>query len=229
VTLEEIVRSVYPGHSFPGQIVGGPTWVRSDRWEIIAKTDPGRSNDEIREMARALLAERFQLSLHIETRELPAYLLVRARDDGALGPGLSVPDIDCDAYRTAQRRGEPLPSAPVGGRLPCVATIMGSRSSPTGRGSRLTAGGTTINGITTLIAEQIGRPVVDATGLDQLFDIELEFSARPLSASPSAASVDDDGPSIFEAIQNQLGLKLESGRASVDVLVIDRVEPPSPD
>jgi uncharacterized protein (TIGR03435 family) len=96
-------------------------------------------------------------------------------------------------------------------------------------GSRLTAGGTPISGITTLLADMVGRPVVDETGLKQSFDIELEFSARPLSASPLAASNPDGGPSVFEAIQSQLGLRLTPGRASVEVLVIDSVERPTPD
>lgn len=83
---------MYPDYFLPGLIVGGPSWVSTDLFEITAKTDPARSNDEMREMARALLAERFQLSLHVEKRELPVYFLVRARHDAKLGPGLRVPE-----------------------------------------------------------------------------------------------------------------------------------------
>lgn len=225
-SLEQILRAVYPGHDAPGQIVGGPSWVRTRQWEINAKTGPDRSNGERLAMARALLAERFQVSLHVETREMPAYRLTLARQDGTLGPGLRVPTIDCDEYRAAQQRGASLPPPPIQDRLPCAAVIMNSNLSP--RLLRLTAGGTPVSGITALIANAVGRPVVDATALTRPFDVELEFSGRPLSVDPSAAA-GDDGPSMFEAIQTQLGLRLESGQAPVDVLVIDRAELPTPD
>jgi len=226
--LEDIIRSAYPDFALPGQIVDGPSWLTTDRFEIIAKTDSTRTNDEMRAMVRALLSERFQLSLHFEMREMPVYFLVRARDDGKLGPGLRIPEVDCDKYRAAKARGEPLPQVPVraADRLPCTATIMNSRLSSTGRGTRITAGGTTISGITSLIALLVSRPVVDQSGLTQPFDIEVEFSIRPLSADPSVAL---DLPSIFDAMQAELGLKLQSGRAPVNVLVIDRVERPTPD
>jgi len=87
-----------------------------------------------------------------------------------------------------------------------------------------------VSGITTLIANVIDQPVIDATGLKEPFDIELEFAALPLSAAPSAdLTPRNDGPSILEALQSQLGLKLESRKVSVEVLVIDHVERPSPD
>ena len=229
--LENIIRRVYPGHLFPGQIVGGPSWVRTDWWDIQARTDPSRSNDEKRAMARQLLAERFRLAVHVETREMAGYALVRARPDDPLGPGLRTPAVDCDAYRAAQQKGEPLPPTPPQrdqDRLPCVAIKIFSLLSP--GGSRITAGGTPVSGITTLIANVVNQPVIDATGLKEPFDIELEFSESPLSAAPSAdLTRRNEGPSIFQAVQSQLGLKLESRRVSVEVLVIDHVERPSPD
>jgi uncharacterized protein (TIGR03435 family) len=196
--------------------------VRSDWWDIVAKTDPDRSNDEIGAMVRALLADRFKLSVHTEKREMSVYRVVHARDDRTLGPGLRRPEIDCDAYRAAQRKGEPPPLGRPAERLPCVVNIV-----PGFPGARLTAGGTTINGITSLLARELGRPVIDATGLSQPFDIDMVFSSRALTATPDATP--DERSSIFEAMQQQLGLKLEAGRADVDVLVIDRVERPTPD
>jgi uncharacterized protein (TIGR03435 family) len=227
-TLDQLIRTLYPGHGFAGQIVGSPSWLSGDRFEIIAKTEPERSNEEMRAMARALLADRFQLSMHAEMRELPAYVLVRARSDGTLGPGLRAPEVDCDAYRAAQEKHEPLPPTPVryGDRLPCVATIMSGHESS--GGLRLTAGGTRISGILALLANQVGRPVVDGTGLSQPFDIELPYSAlRPLTVEAPPPAPDAGLLPIREAIQSQLGLKLEEGTAPVEVLVIDRVERPS--
>ena len=89
---------------------------------------------------------------------------------------------------------------------------------------RITAGGKRIADVLSLLAIQVGRPVVDRTGLTDLFDIELQYNSRPLSTS-----ADDRGPQIFVAIEEQLGLKLQPGTANLEVLTIDRVEPPSPD
>ena len=109
--------------------------------------------------------------------------------------------------------------------MPPDLEFTGERFVPGAPGARLTAGGTTINGITSLLASQVGRPVIDATGLSQPFDIDVVFSTGALT--PSATP--DERSSIFEAMQQQLGLKLEAGKADVDVLVIDRVERPTPD
>jgi uncharacterized protein (TIGR03435 family) len=230
-TVERMIRALYPAFVLPGQITGGPSWVTTDMFDIAAKTDPARTADDIRAMARALLAERFNLAVRIEQRELPGYMLVVARRDRRLGPGLRPPAIDCDAYRAARARGEPMPKELMvaGTRLPCVATVMPvlpQHQVVPGTNMRLTAGGRTISSLVLMIANQVGRPVVDRTGLTQLFDVEVQFSDRPLTAG---VPVGDEGPRFMTALEEQAGLKLEEGRAMVDVLVIDRVERPSPD
>jgi uncharacterized protein (TIGR03435 family) len=229
--LTFMIRALYPDHSLPGQIVGAPAWAGTDMFEIIAKTDPSRTPDEMRLMARALLAERFKLALHTEMRDVPAYMLVLAREDRKPGAGLSAPAIDCDAYRAAVARGERTPSGPnpFGDRLHCAAVVMPAmdhtRRVP-GADTRLTAGGTPIAGVLNLIANQVRRPVIDRTGLTGVFDIELQFTSRPLAAS--AADDAESGPAFITALREQLGLKLEEGTAAVEVIVIDRAEPPSP-
>ena len=228
-TVFGLIRTLYPGHLLPGQIIG-PDWIGTDFYHIEARGLPSSSDDDLREMARKLLADRFKLTLHVEKRELPAYMLVLARTDGRLGPGMTKPAIDCDAYRAAKARGENPPPDPTRkrffDRLPCVSTVM-----PTGDETRvipgarvrLTAGGATIAGIIELLSRELGRPVVDATGLTQPFDIEVQYSVGPPRPDQEA------GPPLRSALTDQLGLRLQDSRATVDVLVIDRIERPTPD
>ena len=228
-TVSGLLRTLYPGHLLPGQIVG-PDWIGTEFYDINARAGASSSADDLREMARRLLADRFKLAVHIEKRELPAYTLVLARADGRLGPGMTKPAIDCDAYRAAQARGEKPPPDPTRkrffDRLSCVSTVM-----PTGDETRvipgarvrITAGGATIASVIEILSRELGRPVVDATGLMQQFDIEVQYSVGP--PRPDQES----GPPLRSALADQLGLRIQDSRAAVDVLVIDRIERPTPD
>ena len=228
-TVFGLIRTLYPGHLLPGQIIG-PDWIGTDFYHIEARGLPSSSDDDLREMARKLLADRFKLTLHVEKRELPAYMLVLARTDGRLGPGLTKPAIDCDAYRAAKARGEnPAPDPTrrqFADRLSCVSTVMPlfdqSRVIP-GATVRITAGGTTLKGIIEILSRELGRPVVDATGLTQQFDVEVQYSVGPPRPDQEA------GPPLRSALTDQLGLRLQDSRATVDVLVIDHIERPTPD
>ena len=174
-------------------------------------------------MAQVLLAERFKLALHQERRELPAFVLVR-REDGKLGSGLKPPTVDCTAFRA----GGPLPKDSTlqqyADRLPCGLTVLPvfdqTRVVP-GADTRLTAGDVPIERILTPLGTYLKRPVVDRTGLTQHFDVELQFFMG--AVRPDVES----GPPIRAAIKQQLGLDVQDGRASVDVLVIDHIEGPS--
>jgi uncharacterized protein (TIGR03435 family) len=225
-----LIQALYPGYSFPGEIVGGPEWATTEPYDITARAAATASPADMRAMAQALLAARFKLVMHKEMRELPIYRLVTARQDGRPGPGLTTPAIDCEAYRSARQRGEPLPVDPTrkqyADRLPCVTVVMPvfdhTRVIP-GAASRLTAGGTTISGILGLLSRELGRRVIDQTGLTQTFDIELQYSDTVPRVN------EESGPPLRAAITEQLGLKLEESRMPVEVLVIDRIERPSPD
>jgi uncharacterized protein (TIGR03435 family) len=228
-TVFGLLRTLYPGHLLPGQIIG-PDWIGTAFFDINARGTPTSSADDLREMARRLLADRFKLALHIEKRELPAYTLTVARTDGRLGPGMTKPAIDCDAYRAAKARGENPPPDPTRkrffDRLSCVSTVM-----PTGDETRvipgarvrITAGGATIASIIEILSRELERPVVDATGLTQQFDIEVQYSVGPPRPDQEA------GPPLRSALADQLGLRVQDGRATVDVLVVDRIERPTPD
>jgi uncharacterized protein (TIGR03435 family) len=207
------------------QIVGQPGWVDTDRYDVIASGDPsspplagpGNPISPMQLMLRTLLADRFQMTSHLETREMPIYELVIARSDGHLGKRLERMSIDCSGPRAG---GPPLPRA--GERPPCRLFVT-----PTS----MAAGGVTLSQLAAVLGAQVGRQVVDRTGLTGLFGFNLEFRAEPFAAVGAAPpgplpSPNADAPSLFTALEEQLGLKLQPRRGPVSVLVIDRLERP---
>jgi uncharacterized protein (TIGR03435 family) len=219
------------------QLVGGPSWLDTDRFDIVAKTPDGALPDQVSMMLQSLLTERFRLAVHKETRDAPTYALVMARGDGRLGRQLTRSTVDCTAIIAARRaaRGQSPPQVPPNpppaGERPVCSTRMMARSGPAG-GIMLNilAGGTTMANLAELISSSVGRMVVDRTGLQGEFDVDLQFAPERLSANPAGSAAQlDDAPSFFTALQEQLGLKLESTKGPVDVLVIDHVEQPTPD
>lgn len=232
VPLRMLIRQAYQLQDF--QVVGGPGWISSDRFDVVAKaegnlppTPPGGPPGPLQLMLRALLAERFSLVVHADTRELPTYALVHARTDKRLGPQLRRSDINCAQMAGARGRGgaQAVPPQP-GGRPQC-----GIRIGP----GQLSAGGIPLAQFATALSQFVQRVIVDQTGLSDSFDVDLSWTPdqTPQGTLPPGAPplppIDPNGPSIFTAVQEQLGLKLESQRGSVSVLVIDRVEQPTPD
>jgi uncharacterized protein (TIGR03435 family) len=227
-TFVMMLRAAYAGFSLPGQVVGGPAWIDSERFEVQAKAAEGEpSGEQMTMMLRRLLAERFALEVHIERRELDVYALVLARSDGRLGPGLREAAVDCQALAAARERGEAPPEAPPApGQRPDCGRLETIRAGV----RRVLMGGAPIASVAGAIQSAAGRPVLDRTGLTGEFDVDLEFAREggPQPA-PRAAAAADPAPSVFTALQEQLGLKLESRTEIVDVLVIDQVEMPTPD
>jgi uncharacterized protein (TIGR03435 family) len=219
------------------QLVGGPSWLTGEHFDMVAKLQgdpafgpPGSGPDPIQRAMQALLADRFQLKIHHETREMDIYALVMAKPGGAPAAGLKKSDIDCVEMAKA-RRGQPPPQGPPpipagGGPIPC--SIMGSPG-------MIRVGGFPISQITSMLGGMTGRMVVDRTGLTGNWEFVLSF-APPQGGPPQGAQLppgvpaaDPDAPSIFTAIQEQLGLKLESTKGPVDVMVIDAIEHPTED
>jgi uncharacterized protein (TIGR03435 family) len=209
------------------QIVGGPSWLGSDRFDIAAKVggdlpaDVQSLTKQMPAILRALLEDRFKLKTHMETREQLIYALVKARTDGRLGPGLLTSAIDCVALER-QRAENPATGAPVPpGSSPCTWKIGSGRFSATGD---------PISDLASMLSSAVAGVVVDQTGLAGTYDIQLRWmpSGRLTAAVPDATSV-PDAPDIFTAVQEQLGLKLDSTKGPVDVLVIDHVERPTED
>lgn len=104
-TLRMLIRQAY-GTEYPrdGQIIGGPGWLDTQRFDIIAKMAPGTSADDMREMVRGMLADRFALKVRTDKREMPVYALILAREDGRLGPRMKKLDGDCDDIRARRER-----------------------------------------------------------------------------------------------------------------------------
>ena len=216
----------------PQQLAGGPSWLETDRFDITAQaegnispTPPGGPPGPAQLMMQRLLAERFGLVVHTESRELPVYALTVARRDGQLGPNIKPAGRDCVALMTQAPGGVPV-QAP---RLPDGRPGCGIlRNNATGK---VLAGGTTMAMLaSTMLTGPAGRIVVDRTGLTGAYDFDLEFAmdAAPGAApAPDAATAVSDRPSLFTAIEEQLGLKLQATRAPIAVTVIDRVMPPT--
>ena len=214
------------------QLVGGPSWLDSDRFDIVAQaegnispTPPGGLPGPAQLMMQRLLAERFGLVVHAESREMPVYALTVARSDGRLGPRIKPADRDCLALMTQAPGGVPV-QAP---RLPDGRPGCGIMRDGTGK---VMAGGTTMTMLAiSMLTGPAGRLVIDRTALTGAYDFDLEFAADPApGAAPApttSAPTPGDRPSLFTALEEQLGLKLEATRAPIDVLVIDKVTPPT--
>jgi uncharacterized protein (TIGR03435 family) len=215
------LRFIYGMYSGPGQIIGAPDWTRRENYDIDARADGNVTREQMMIMIRNLMKDRFKLAVHTERRELTTYVLVLARSDGRLGPGLRVPAVDCSGMAAARARGETpaTPPTPPGFQAPCDRRL-GRRESL----AYITAAQTRIAGLAGMLENTLGGPVVDRTGLRETFDIVLEFAPPTLSADPNANSA---GPSIFAAVQDQLGLKLVQEKVPADVLVIDHIERPT--
>ena len=213
VTVGALLRIAY--RIQPYQLVGAPAWIATKRYDIAAKAEDNPAPSQ-QVLLRALLKDRFGLVVRNETREVPVFALVVARRDGKLGPLLIKSSFDCAAY-LAGPRPPPDPS-----RTPNCATRIGLGT--------LFGRAISMAQLATSLAPFVGRFTVDHTGLTGGFDVELTWT--PGQAFPNAAGLpdpppDSSGPSIFTALQEQLGLKLVSEKAPVAVLVVDHLEEPS--
>ncbi len=206
VTVNWMIKLGYNVHAH--QISGGPAWLDSERYDTVGRSDtPGQPNrDQMKLMFRKLLVDRFQLRFHIEKKELPVYAMVVARTGAKI----------------AVSNGDPHDFPGIGfGREPGVISLFGRNTGLNG----------VVNGLQSNILD---RPVVDQTGLTGRYDFMLRFTPDPDQAAsfggvPPANTADLDAPpDIFTAFEQQLGLKLQPTKALVDVMVIDRIERPSP-
>lgn len=204
----------YPDTLRDAQLVGGPSWIDTDKFEINATFEgpvaitPNSPPVRLMAMERALLADRFKLKVHQETRQLPVFDLVRSRADGRPGPRLVPADGTC----------LPLPTTPA--PIADYAPYCGVKRSIPGA---LVAKGIPIDRLALLISflPDVGRIVRDRTGLSGGFDIDLEFARDAANAQ--------DQPPIMTALKEQLGLELRATTGPVNVIVIDQVEPPTAD
>jgi uncharacterized protein (TIGR03435 family) len=186
----------------PDQITGGPGWIDSDHFDIEAKvvaangaTPQPLTREQSNLMLRSLLADRFKLVVHNETKEAPIYELVIAKNGSKLQ--------------------ESKPEESTGRN----SVIFGS--------GRFTGHAMQLGSLISILSNQLHRPIVDKTGLTGRYDINLHWTPDQVPGSVDATSTDASGPSIFTAVQEQLGLKLQPAKAPVDVIVIDHIEQPT--
>jgi uncharacterized protein (TIGR03435 family) len=198
------------------QLVGGPGWVDTARFDILAKAEGNPSTTEMRRMLRGLLEDRFKLTRHQESREMPVYALTAIRK-GAEAGRVKSSDIDCAA-------------TPAVGAKACEFTV---------RLGNVHARGMSIASLAETLSGTTGRIVIDRTEVTGPVDFDLTWTPEPFRGRAPAggeqtflvngASVDPNGPSLFTALEEQLGLKLESTKGPVEVLVIDGAEKPTDD
>ncbi len=227
ITPQQMISIAYGVERF--QISGGPSWLPSERFDIEAKMDAATS-DALKklsqdqrvlaqqQMLQALLADRFQLKVHRETKELTMYTLVIAKG----GPKLQ-----------EAKPGDTYPNAPPfpDGTHPGAGSMRGSVLS-----GEVTAQAVPIARLAHDLMLMLGHPVSDETELKGVYDFKLQFTPDDRLQPPSGLApnerlpvppADSNSPSLFDALQEQLGLKLESGKGPVEVIVIDHAERPS--
>jgi uncharacterized protein (TIGR03435 family) len=210
------------------RITGWPEWTQRVRYDVRAKTARPSTRQEVLAMLQTLLAERFSLKVHRETREMDIYALVVARP-GATGPKLQPVAVDCETKKLLDGSGPGL--FPPDARPACGTSVNTVRmaAGPSLTISRRAAW--TMEQMALGLGGGVGRPVIDRTGLTGTFDAELTYVAEnPASPSfpvPSSPQPPPDGVSLRDAIRQQLGLDLRSERGPVEFLVIDAIERPT--
>lgn len=203
--LRLLISAAYDVRDF--QLFGGPAWMASDHFDIEAKTAGNPTQEQISQMLQGLLADRFHLMVHRETRELPIYRLLVAKGGSRLQPAK---EGQCTSMVPPPAKFDPATLRPCGGFNSNVGMMLG--------GSVATAK------LAAALSRTLGRTVMDETGLEGSYDISLHWT--PDDTLPAAANASND-PSFFTALQEQLGLRLEPGKGPVEVLVVDRAEKPS--
>jgi uncharacterized protein (TIGR03435 family) len=197
-------------------IIGLPEWAKQERYDVIARAGNRPSREEEELMMRGLLAERFKFRGHIEQREIPVFALVIARPDRSLPSGLVRLPVDCAALGEARRRGETVNPTPLpDGSAPCGYSMRG------GTQLVLTSRGIPMERLADSLGSAAGRVVIDRTDLKGDYAFTLTYDL------PRTDGGNGDIPTVFTALPEQLGLRLESSRAPVDTLVIDQLERPS--
>lgn len=215
VTLKMLVLRAFALRQ--NRVIGAPPWVDSERYDLEAKVEGTIPRDDLPLMLQRILIDRFQLKVHRETREFPVYELLLTKS------GLSKLKISEDQTPAAP---PPVTGQRVSGPLPRGAFGFGTGS--------INARAVPLSDLVNFLETRLDRFVLDKTGLTGLFDIKLEWapgseqapSPFTLNANAPSPPVNVSGPSIFTAIQEQLGLKLESAKGPVEILVIDSVQRP---
>ena len=189
-----------------------PEWVRTTRWDISAVATRVPTRAEQPALLRALLADRFKVVARTETQERPIYVLTMARADRQPGQRLRTVSHDCSAVLTARAAGN-------GAGLPECRTQIAV--------GIYVRDGVPMSSVADVLSQRLERPVVDKTGLTGFFDVELRYRPLTGAAAPAQAPAGPEEPDLLTAVQEQLGLKLESARGPVEVTLFERLDRPA--
>ncbi len=228
VNVKFLVQQAYGIRDF--QIADAPGWMTSERYDIIAKAEtPDLDREKVKVLLQSLLAERFNLKFHRETRESPIYHLVVGKNGHKL-------------HKSEIQSVEPPPKEGQPGDPPAPAhSATGALGSARATGAMVRFGRGMVNAemapvseLASMLAQQLGRPVVDKTGLEGFFDFKLEWTPDETmrgiglpgenAGHEGGQPADSSGPTIFSALQEQLGLRLESQKGPVEIIVIDHID-----
>jgi uncharacterized protein (TIGR03435 family) len=201
--IRGLILSAFPTET--GELVNAPDWIATDRYDVNAKAEGDPPQETMQLMLQSLLRDRIKLRARYEERERDVYFLNVARPGQPDALKLKRSSLDCAAM---EKSGQERPRAPSGAPL-CGVRVAGGR---------FEAHGVSLALLVANLGSRAGRVVIDRTGLTGEYEFVLEFATRP---------EDTDRPSVFAAVEEQLGLKLEAGRAPLRVLVIDQVERPT--
>jgi uncharacterized protein (TIGR03435 family) len=214
-TLHELIRMAYAVRDF--QIAEGPAWIKSDRWDVTARPLDGPIRNFINKPLpplQDLLREKFGLKLHRETREIPIFTLSVSKYGAELRRSKVT---NCAAFKIGRY------SPPPGERPEDCSGV--ERGPNLQLNETLDAVGMSVPELIKILSQELDRIVIDKTGLPGYFDVRLEWNR---DATKHSNAEDEDSPSLFTAVERQLGLKLEPGKGPVEVLVIDHAEKPNP-
>jgi bla regulator protein BlaR1 len=205
-----------------------PAWATTEKYDIQARAEGNPGKDQMRMLMRGLLADRFKLAMHTEKRELPVLALVLAKH-GKTGPQLQAHPAGADCPINVAEGASP--TATVAGGFPVLCNgIFGMPASTAGR-VKIGARNLTLKFLADSLSAGAnrGRPMTDQTGLTGTFDFTLEYTPEINGTLPPGATFQPDpsGPTLEEALREQLGIKLESSKTTMEVLVLDHVERPS--
>ncbi|MGH9240730.1 MAG: TIGR03435 family protein [Vicinamibacterales bacterium] len=236
--VANLIARAYPP-TLPLEIVGLPEWARSDRYNVSATSSlPSATRDDHLAMMRSMLADRFKLTVHFEKREQPAFDLVLARRDGKLGSGLTPVGVACPAKAAVPDASTEKPATPppmpdfTAPPPPCTFRIVGPVirdrfGDGQGKLGDLLEGEGTIASLTEILRGPAARPIVDKTGLAGGYRVAMNFDMFARLKGPTVTPSQDAAPSVFAAVEQQLGLKLEASRQLRDTLVVDTLERPT--
>jgi uncharacterized protein (TIGR03435 family) len=211
------------------QIAGGPAWLDSDGFDIEAKTSTDFTETQVldgsatgKSMLQALLKDRFKLSIHHETQQRPVYSLVTAKTDGRLGPRLRLSSgADCDNARALEPSGR----ITAGSLARCGSYVLEFANGHFTLHARFI----TMEAVAMNMRNLVDRVVLALSAPTGTYSFDLDFNPAAPGGVAAADGPPDGAVSIFTAVQEQLGLKLEPAKGPVDILVIDHVEKPTPD